>query len=92
MFKMNIVLARKKCNTMTPECLPICSELTPAELKRGDQCIEGRNLDTLFVSDVTEGVCKHCAKKHSRKLIFNNVFLYIYSSVYREPDEKRLII
>ena len=61
------ILARKNCDTMTEDCLPLCSELTQEELNRGAQCNEGRNLDTRFMGDVEEGVCKKCATEHTSK-------------------------
>ena len=52
---------------MTEDCLPLCSELTQEELNMGVQCNEGRNLDTRFMGDVEEGVCKKCATEHTSK-------------------------
>ena len=52
---------------MTEECLPMCNELTQEELNRGVQCNEGRNLDTRFMGEVEEGVCKKCATEHTSK-------------------------
>ena len=52
---------------MTEDCLPLCSELTQEELNTGVQCNEERNLDTRFMGDVEEGVCKKCARDHTSK-------------------------